>query len=72
MKKNQKLKLYILEAGEQVTEMAQVSGFDSGTVTVMWTSNASGKQESDKFCRKTGKCLNGNTSIKSQRYIDPQ
>jgi hypothetical protein len=71
MKNNQKLKLYTVNAGEQSTEKAQVLGFDSDTVTVMWTTTT-GKQESDMFCRKTGKCLSDNTAINSKRYIDPQ
>ena len=74
MKKFQQINMHFRSHGLSGTEKVKVIQFDTDTVTIekTWTSDASGEEENGRFCRKTGKCLNDNTSMNSKRYIDPQ
>ena len=73
MKIGQKIKLYFKCAGVTSTEKRAVYDFDEKTITTNETLHPDkGGEEYEKFDRKTGKCLNDNTTFGGSRYIDPQ
>lgn len=73
MKKGQKIKMYFRCAGVVSEEEREVIAFNDKTITTDETLHPDkGGEENEVFDRKTGKCLNDNTSFGGRRYIDPQ
>ena len=65
--------MYFKFAGVVSSEEVEIIDFNDDNVEISseWTSDISGVKEYGKFSRKTGKCLNDNTSFGARRYIDP-
>lgn len=73
MKKGTKIKMHFHCAGVTSNEEVTIKSVDEKTITITdtWHSDKSGEEENGMFDRKTGKCLNDNTSFGARRTIDP-